>query len=78
MKIKINKEQQAKIAEIRKLIEAHQLEQDTLVDGFIASMNLVEEAQPSSSSKDFYITSTKSEIVWDYIYNDSGWMIELE
>jgi hypothetical protein len=78
MKIKINKEQQAKIVEIRKLIEAHQLEQDTLVDDFIASMNLVEEAQPSSSSKDFYITSTKSEIVWDYIYNDSGWMIELE
>jgi hypothetical protein len=78
MKIKINKEQQAKIAEIRKLIEAHQLEQDTLVDGFIASMNLVEEVPPSSSSEDFYITSTKSEIVWDYIYNDSGWMIELE
>ena len=78
MKIKINKEQQAKIVEIRKLISAHQLEQDTLVDGFIASMNLVEEVLPSSSSEDFYITSTKSEIVWDYIYNDSGWMIELE
>jgi citrate lyase synthetase len=78
MKIKINKEQQAKIVEIRKLISAHQLEQDTLVDGFIASMNLVEEVLPSSSSEDFQITSTKSEIVWDYIYNDSGWMIELE
>jgi hypothetical protein len=78
MKIKINKEQQAKIVEIRKLISVHQLEQDTLVDGFIASMNLVEEVLPSSSSEDFYITSTKSEIVWDYIYNDSGWMIELE
>jgi citrate lyase synthetase len=77
MKIKINKEQQAKIVEIRKLISAHQLEQDTLVDGFIASMNLVEEVLPSSSD-DFQITSTKSEIVWDYIYNDSGWMIELE
>jgi len=77
MKIKINKEQQARIAEIRKLISAHQLEQDTLVDGFIASMNLVEEVLPSSSD-DFQITSTKSEIVWDYIYNDSGWMIELE
>jgi len=77
MKIKINKEQQAKIVEIRKLISAHQLEQDTLVDGFIASMNLVEEVQPSSPL-DFYITSKKSEIVWDYIYNDSDWMIELE
>jgi hypothetical protein len=77
MKIKINKEQQAKIVEIRKLISVHQLEQDTLVDGFIASMNLVEEVLPSSSD-DFQITSTKSEIVWDYIYNDSGWMIELE
>jgi hypothetical protein len=77
MKIKINKEQQAKIVEIRKLISAHQLEQDELVEGFIASMNLVEEAQPSSPDN-YYITSTKSEIVWDYIYNDSGWMIELE
>ena len=77
MKIKITKQQQEKIVEIRKLISAHQLEQDTLVDGFIASMNLVEEVQPSSPL-DFYITSKKSEIVWDYIYNDSDWMIELE
>ncbi len=40
MKIKITKEQQAEIAKIQKVIEAHQLEQDKIVDSFIASMNL--------------------------------------
>lgn len=76
MKVKITKEQQKEIAKIREVITAHQLEQDELVEGFIASMNLVEEAQPSSP--DYYITSSKSEIVWDYIYNDSAWKVELE
>jgi citrate lyase synthetase len=73
MKIKINKEQQARIAEIRKLIAAHQLEQDTLVDGFIASMNVGDEVIDTGT----YV-SKKQEVVWDYIYNDSKWMIELE
>lgn len=62
--IKINKEQQAEIVKIKEIITAHQLEQDKLVDGFIKSMNLPDEGQ--------------EEIAWDYIYNDSAWMVELE
>jgi len=73
MKIKITKEQQAKIAEIRKVIAAHQLEQDALVDSFIASMNVGDEVIDTGT----YV-SKKQEVVWDYIYNDSHWMIELE
>ena len=69
--VKINKEQQAEIVKIRELISAHQLEQDKLVDGFIKSMNLVEEVVGNTGS-------TSEEIVWDYIYNDSKWMVELE
>ena len=71
MKVKITKEQQAEIAKIRELISAHQLEQDKLMDGFIKSMNLVEEVVGETGS-------TNEEIIWDYIYNDSHWMIELE
>lgn len=71
MKVKITKEQQAKIAKIREVITAHQLEQDNLVDGFIKSMNLVEEVVNNTGS-------TNEEIVWDYIYNCSSWMVELE
>ena len=63
-KIKITKDQQAEIVNIKEIIKAHQLEQDKLVDGFIKSMNLSHEGQ--------------EEIVWDYIYNDSAWMVELE
>ena len=71
MKVKITKEQQTEIAKIRELISAHQLEQDKLMDGFIKSMNLVEEVVGETGS-------TNEEIIWDYIYNDSHWMIELE
>lgn len=73
MKIKITKEQQAKIAEIRKVIAAHQLEQDALLDSFIASMNVGDEVIDTGT----YV-SKKQEVVWDYIYNNSHWMIELE
>ena len=71
MKVKITKEQQAEIVKIRELISAHQLEQDKLMDGFIKSMNLVEEVVGETGS-------TNEESIWDYIYNDSHWMIELE
>ena len=63
-KIKITKQQQEKIVKIKEVIAAHQLEQDNLVDGFIKSMDLPHDGQ--------------EEIIWDYIYNDSHWMIELE
>ena len=63
-KIKITKDQQAEIVKIKEIITAHQLEQDKLVDGFIKSMNLPHKEQ--------------EEIIWDYLYNDSSWLIELE
>lgn len=73
MKIKITKKQQKEIAKIQKVIAAHQLEQDKLVDGFIASMNLGDEVIVTGA----YV-SKKQEVIWDYIYNDSHWMVELE
>ena len=65
LKVKFTKKQQKEIAKIRKIIAAHHAEQDKLVDGFIESMGFL--------GKD-----PEDTIVWDYIYNDSQWMIELE
>jgi glutamine amidotransferase-like uncharacterized protein len=65
LKVKFTKKQQKEIAKIRKIIAAHNAEQDKLVDGFIESMGF--------SGKE-----PQDTIVWDYIYNDSHWMIELE
>lgn len=65
LKVKFTKKQQKEIAKIRKIIAAHQAEQDKLVDGFIESMGF--------SGKE-----PEDTIVWDYIYTDSHWMIELE
>ena len=65
LKVKFTKKQQKEIAKIRKIIAAHHAEQDKLVDGFIESMGF--------SGKE-----PQDTIVWDYIYNDSHWMIELE
>lgn len=73
MKIKITKKQQKEIAKIQKVIAAHQLEQDKLVDGFIASMNLGDEVIDTGT----YVFE-KQEVIWDYIYNHSHWMVELE
>lgn len=65
LKVKFTKKQQKEIAKIRKVIAAHHAEQDKLVDGFIESMGF--------SGKE-----PEDTIVWDYIYNDSHWMVELE
>ena len=73
MKIKITKKQQKEIAKIQKVIAIHQLEQEKLVDKFIASMKLGDEVIDTGT----YV-SKKQEVVWDYIYNNSHWMIELE
>ena len=73
MKIKITKEQQKEIAKIQKVIAIHQLEQEKLVDKFIASMKLGDEVIDTGT----YV-SKKQEVVWDYIYNNSHWMVELE
>lgn len=73
MKIKITKKQQKEIAKIQKVIAIHQLEQEKLVDKFIASMKLGDEVIDTGT----YV-SKKQEVIWDYIYNNSHWMIELE
>ena len=73
MKIKITKKQQKEIAKIQKVIAIHQLEQEKLVDKFIASMKLGDEVIDTGT----YV-SKKQDVIWDYIYNDSHWMIELE
>jgi glutamine amidotransferase-like uncharacterized protein len=65
LKVKFTKKQQKEIAKIRKIIAAHHAEQDKLVDGFIESMG-------------FLGKEPQDTIVWDYIYNDSQWMVELE
>jgi hypothetical protein len=65
LKVKFTKKQQKEIAKIRKIIAAHHAEQDKLVDGFIESMG-------------FLGKEPQDTIVWDYIYNDSKWMVELE
>jgi hypothetical protein len=65
LKVKFTKKQQKEIAKIRKIIFAHLAEQDKLVDGFIESMG-------------FLGKEPEDTIVWDYIYNDSKWMVELE
>jgi hypothetical protein len=64
MKIKINKKSQKEIAKLRKIIEKHRVEEDKSIESIITSMHLK--------------TDKEAEIVWDYIYNDSGWMVELE
>lgn len=64
MKIKINKTHQKEIDTIRKIINKHRIKEDKIIEGIITSMHL-------QSDED-------AETVWDYIYNDSKWMVELE
>ena len=64
MNIKINKTHQKKIATLRKLIEKHRIKEDKIINGIITSMDLQ--------------SDEAAETIWDYIYNDSKWMVELE
>lgn len=64
MKIKINKTHQKEIDIIRKIINKHRIKEDKIIEGIITSMHL-------QSDED-------TETIWDYIYNDSKWMVELE
>lgn len=64
MKIKIDIKSAAEIEKIRTLIEAARQFEDSLIEGLSRDMGLKTEAQ--------------REILWDYIYNDSHWMVELE
>lgn len=67
MKLKINIEQQKEISKIRKIIEEHSKIQDKALEEIAKSMGL-----------DPRDCGDKYEILWDYVYNDSEWMVELE
>lgn len=62
-KLKINKANQEVIESLRKIINDHRKFEDEVIDALSAGMKLSPE---------------QSEILWDYVYNDSYWMVELE
>lgn len=64
MKVKINLTQQKEITKLKKLIETHRMEEDKILEGIVYSMHLQNEGE--------------TDILWDYIYNDSHWMVELK
>lgn len=70
MKLKINTEQQKEISKIRKTIEDHRIAQDEAIEKLAKSMGINPHGVVGSNN-DF-------ETLWDYIYNDSEWMVELE
>ena len=70
MKLKISKKHQKKIASIKKLIEKHRKEEDKIVEKLAKDMGI--DIDNNVSDTDNY------ETLWDYIYNDSHWMVELE
>lgn len=70
MKLKINKKHQKEIAKIRKLIEKHRKEEDKIIDKLALAMGI---------NVDKVVEDVEQfEILYDYIYNDSSWMVELE
>lgn len=68
MKLKINKKQQKEIAKIKKLIHKNRTTEDKLVDKLAMSMGV----HPDQVINEYY------EILWDYIYNDTTWTVDLE
>jgi len=64
MKLKINLAQQKEITKLKKLIETHRMKEDKILEGIVYSMHLQNEEE--------------TDILWDYIYNDSQWMVDLE
>jgi hypothetical protein len=63
MKLKITSSEHKKIEEIRDVIEKHRRKEDRLVAALAKKMRL---------------KRRKTEILWDYIYNDSSWMVEIK
>lgn len=70
MKLKISKKHQKKIVSIKNLIEKHRKEEDKIVEKLAKDMGI---------DIDNNVGDTNNyETLWDYIYNDSHWMVELE
>lgn len=63
MKLKISKKHQKFIRDFKKVIDNDTKKQDKIFAGLVSGMTL---------------TPSEEEILWDYIYNDSAWLIELE
>jgi hypothetical protein len=62
MKLKITASEHKKIEEIRDVIEDHRWKEEELVAALTKKMRLKGE---------------KAEILWDYIYNDSSWLVDI-
>jgi hypothetical protein len=63
MKLKITASEYKKIEEIRDAIEDNRWKEDKLVAALAKKMRL---------------KRRKAEILWDYIYNDSYWLVEIK
>lgn len=63
MRLKINKSNKKYILRLKNLIEENRKKEDIIFNSVTKKMNL---------SKD------ESEILFDYIYNDCDWMVEIE
>lgn len=61
--IKITKKQHKQVDSIRGVIEKNRQKEDHLIASLVAEMALNPEQE---------------EVLWDYIYNNSDWMVELE
>ena len=68
MKLKINKKHQKEIAKIRMLIEKHRLKEDLAIEKLAKSMKI----DPSQEISSYF------ETLWDHIYNQTSWTVELE
>jgi hypothetical protein len=63
VKLKISNKEQKLIRVLKKAIDKSRREEDKVIAALASSMGL---------------TAPQEEILWDYIHNDSNWLIELE
>lgn len=64
MKLKIEKKYQKDINKFRTIINKHRVREDKLFDAIIKKMKIK--------------TKEENEILWDHIYHDTHWTVELE
>ena len=61
--LKISTERHKQIYKIRGVIEKNRQKEDHLIAALVAEMGL---------------DSNEEEVLWDYVYNNSDWMVEVE
>ena len=64
MKLKINKKYQKEINKLRTIINNHHEKEDKLFNALVKKMKIK--------------TREDNEILWDHIYNNTQWTVELE